>query len=169
MGTTAKGQPNGLATLDDTGKIPAGQLTGGGEAAVWDDITGKPTSFPTSSADISDATSIGVDVLTAANAGAARTAIGAGTSSLAIGTTASTAAAGNHTHSGLSADAAAGTASIRTLGTGATQAAAGNHTHTGLMTGSAPSVADSTATDAAGAVDDLNALLAALRNRGVIS
>lgn len=49
-----------------------------------------------------------------------------------IGTSASTAAAGNHTHPGLTADQAVGTASVRTLGTGALQAAAGTHTHAGL-------------------------------------
>jgi hypothetical protein len=86
-----------------------------------------------------------------------------------IGTTATTAAAGNHTHPGLAADQAAGTASIRTLGTGAQQAAAGNHTHTGLMSGSAPTVANSTATDVAGLVADHNSLLAALRTRGVLA
>lgn len=47
---------------------------------------------------ISDATTVGKSVLTAADGAAARTAIGAGTSSLAVGTTASTAAAGNHNH-----------------------------------------------------------------------
>lgn len=46
------------------------------------------------SADITDATAVGRQVLTAANAAAARTAIGAGTSSLVLGTTASTALAG---------------------------------------------------------------------------
>lgn len=56
-----------------------------------------------------------------------------GTASLhhTIGSGANQAAAGNHTHAGLTADQAAGTASIRTLGTGATQAAAGNHSHGG--------------------------------------
>ncbi|WP_159844954.1 hypothetical protein [Nocardia sp. CY41] len=44
---------------------------------------------------ISDSTSIGRDVLTAASQSAARSAIGAGTSSLAIGTTAGTACEGN--------------------------------------------------------------------------
>lgn len=44
------------------------------------------------------ATTIGAQLVTAASAAAARTAIGAGTSSLALGTTVSTAAAGNHTH-----------------------------------------------------------------------
>lgn len=45
--------------------------------------------------DISDATTVGKQVLTATNAAAARAAIGAGTSNLVIGTTASTAMAGN--------------------------------------------------------------------------
>lgn len=49
------------------------------------------------SADITDATSVGRAVLTAATAAAARAAIGAGTSNLTIGTTASTAKAGNYT------------------------------------------------------------------------
>src|SRR5690606_27641284 len=88
---------------------------------------------PVTAADISDASATGQAVLTAASQAAARTAIGAGTSSLALGATSSTAAAGDHTHAGLTADAAAGTASIRTLGTGATQAAAGNHTHSNLV------------------------------------
>lgn len=45
---------------------------------------------------IADATDVGKDVLTAATAAAARTAIGAGTSNLSIGTTAQTAKAGNY-------------------------------------------------------------------------
>ncbi|WP_100499699.1 hypothetical protein [Geodermatophilus chilensis] len=44
---------------------------------------------------ITDSTTVGRSVLTAADAPAARTAIGAGTSNLAIGTTSTTAAAGN--------------------------------------------------------------------------
>ncbi|WP_411141384.1 hypothetical protein [Streptomyces sp. x-80] len=56
-----------------------------------------------------------------------------------------------------------------TVGTGAKDAAAGNHTHTGLLTGSATKVANSDAAEVAGLVDDFNALLAALRARGVIS
>ena len=48
--------------------------------------------------DLSDASSVGKSVLTAATTTAARTAIGAGTSDLTIGTTGTTAAAGNHTH-----------------------------------------------------------------------
>jgi len=48
------------------------------------------------SAQISDATDVGRDVLTAEDAATARSAIGAGTSDLTIGTTASTAKAGNY-------------------------------------------------------------------------
>lgn len=48
-------------------------------------------------ADISDASTVGRNVLKAADATAARTAIGAGTSSLALGTTGTTAMAGNKT------------------------------------------------------------------------
>lgn len=72
------------------------------------------------SADITDATTVGRQVLTAANSAAARTAIGAGTSSLALGTTASTALAGNGT-----AAAATKLATARTI------------TLTGAVTGSA--------------------------------
>jgi hypothetical protein len=56
----------------------------------------------------------------------------AGTASVrTIGTGATEAAAGNHTHTGLTVQAA-GTASVRALGSGSTDAAAGDHTHTGL-------------------------------------
>ncbi|WP_212718910.1 hypothetical protein, partial [Blastococcus sp. CCUG 61487] len=82
-----------------------------------------PTAHGHAVADLSDSTTVGRSVLTAADAAAARTAIGAGTSNLAIGTTSTTAKAGDYSPP---ADAAAGTASMRTLGTGATQAAAGN-------------------------------------------
>jgi len=176
--------PVQLFTQGDGGDLVPVDL-GAPVSVAWDDVTGKPATFPPTvgttattakagdyqpaAADITDASAVGRLVLTAADAAGARTAIGAGTSSLALGTTSTTAAAGNHTHPGLAADQAAGTASIRTLGTGAQQAAAGNHTHTGLMAGSAPTVADSTATDVAGLVADYNALLAALRTRGVLA
>lgn len=85
------------------------------------------TSHTHTAANISDATTIGRTVLTAADATAVRTAIGAGTSSLAIGTTSTTAKAGDYAPP---IDGAVGTGTMRTLGTGALQAAAGNHTHT---------------------------------------
>lgn len=101
------------------------------------------------SAQITDATDIGKSLLTAANAGAARTALGAGTSSLSIGTTSTTAKAGDYqpaaanisdaTTVGRSvltaADAAAARAAIGAgignsnlvIGTSGTQAKAGNY------------------------------------------
>ena len=63
-----------LATITEAG--------GGGDVTV-------------TSAQITDATTVGKSVLTAANAAAARTAIGAGTSSLTVGTTGTTAMAGD--------------------------------------------------------------------------
>ncbi|MFG1872143.1 hypothetical protein [Micromonospora arborensis] len=94
----------------------------------------------------------------------------AGTASLrSLGTTATAAAAGNHSHTGLTADQAAGTASVRTLGGGAQQAAAGNHSHAGLLADSATAVNNTAATDIAGLVADFNGLLAALRTRGIIT
>ncbi|WP_326698040.1 hypothetical protein OG909_12220 [Streptomyces sp. NBC_01754] len=77
----------------------------GGEAqpVAWDDITGRPATYPPAAhthtaAQVSDATATGRSVLTAADAAAARTAIGAGTSSVVVGTGAADAAAGTHTH-----------------------------------------------------------------------
>src|SRR5690554_516119 len=58
-----------------------------------------------SSADITDATAVGISVLTAVDAATARTAIGAGTSDLELGSSGTTAAAGNHTHDGAYAPA----------------------------------------------------------------
>lgn len=59
-------------------------------------LTGKsPTGHTHAATDISDSTSVGRNVLKAADGAAARSAIGAGTSSLVLGTTGSTAAAGN--------------------------------------------------------------------------
>lgn len=100
------------------------------------------------SAQITDASAVGVSVLTAANAAAARSAIGAGTSNLAIGTTSTTAKAGDYqpTAANISdastvgrsvltaADAAAARSAIGAgvgnsnlvIGTTATQAKAGN-------------------------------------------
>jgi hypothetical protein len=85
----------------------------------WDDVAGKPSTFPPTigttattamagntaipaapTADtLSGATAVGKQIIKATDAAAARTAIGAGTSSLALGTTATTAAKGDHTHS----------------------------------------------------------------------
>jgi hypothetical protein len=77
-----------------------------GPAATWDNISGKPATFPpsghTHTTGQVGATPVGKALLDAADAQAARVAIGAGTgngtSNLTLGTTAGTAAAGNHTH-----------------------------------------------------------------------
>lgn len=80
---------------------------GGGGASTWDQISGKPETFPPSAhthtaTQISDSGTVGRAVLTAADAAAARAAIGAGTgngtSNLALGATGTTAAPGNHVH-----------------------------------------------------------------------
>lgn len=77
-------QPLAAPTLADDGTLVQA-LTKGASSA------GEVTTE-----DITDATTVGRSVLTAADEAAARTAIGAGTSDLAIGTTASTAKAGDY-------------------------------------------------------------------------
>ncbi len=46
----SKGAPGGVATLDETGKVPSSQLPansgGGGGPVSWNDIEDKPTTFP---------------------------------------------------------------------------------------------------------------------------
>lgn len=64
------------------------------------------TSHTHTASQISNATTVGRNVLTASSQSAARSAIGAGTSNLSLGTTSSTAAAGNHTHTASSIGAA---------------------------------------------------------------
>lgn len=66
------------------------------EQGVFDALFGGGSGGTVTSADITDATTVGKAVLTATDAAAGRTAIGAGTSNLAIGATASTAKAGNY-------------------------------------------------------------------------
>lgn len=148
----------GLANVDNTSDAAKPIST-----ATQTALNGKAdTGHTHTAAQISDATTVGRSVLTAADAVAARTAIGAGTSSLTLGSTASTAAAGNHTHTHASltdtttigtqvataATAAAARSAIGAgtgssdlaIGTTATTAAAGNHTHTSTA------ITDATAT-----------------------
>lgn len=121
---------------------------------------------------ITDATTIGKNVLRATDAAAARTAIGAGTSNLAIGTTASTAKAGNYTPTwadvtgkpvviAAGADAAAartaigaGTSSL-VIGTSASTAKAGNYVPTWTEVSAKPAViaAGATAVAARSAIE----------------
>ena len=114
-----KGDP-GDPGIVDAGDSVAGQvLTSQGPDAPprWQDqaggsgIAGAPSAWPATfppsshthpSAQLSDASTVGKAVLTAADAQAARVAIGAGTgngtSNLTLGSTATTAAPGNHAH-----------------------------------------------------------------------
>jgi hypothetical protein len=81
-----------------------------------------------------------------------------------IGATSTTAVAGNDTR--LTAGVA-GTATVRAIGTTATTACAGNDAR--LLTGSATAVNNSVAADVATLVTNFNALLVALRARGIIT
>lgn len=149
-----------LAVNNDT-ELGSAVLTegeGGGGAVAWGDIEGVPAA------------------LTSAPA--------AGTAGIrAIGATGTTVVAGNdarltdartpttHTHAG--ADISSGTVPFARIPTGTTAStvALGNHGHgNGLMAASAPPIADATEfADLPAAVTAHNALLAALRTRGVIA
>ncbi|MFD7247957.1 hypothetical protein ACFV6Y_39180 [Streptomyces massasporeus] len=140
---------------------------------------GEPGSV--AAADITDSTTVGRAVLTAADGAAARAAIGAGTSNVTVGTGAGNAKPGNYQptaaqisdasavgRSVLTAtDAAAartaigaGTSSLA-LGASASQAAAGNHAHNaGQITATA--VEGGTATTVQGILAELAARIAAV-------
>lgn len=151
-------------------------------AVTKDGITGAAGGAVTS-ADITDATTTGRAVLTAASQAAARTAIGAGTSS----TTGTVTSVNGQTPTSGAVTVGANTITTGVLpiaqvptGATATTVALGNHTHTisqvtdltaaKLMTNSATAVNATTATDAAGLVTFINTtLLPALRARGIVT
>ncbi|MFD7429049.1 hypothetical protein ACFV6Z_18680 [Streptomyces sp. NPDC059818] len=141
--------------------VPIAAAGGDAAAVAWGDITDKPSTF---------APTIGATASTAVAGNDARlVAAAAGTASVrAIGATGTTVVAGNDAR--LSA-AAAGTASVRALAGGtATTASASDHTHTGLLTGTTAALNNAAEfTDLATATTAYNALLAALRLRGIIS
>lgn len=119
----------------DVGARPAGAIPQGDVTNLVSDLSGKaPTSHTHTATGISDSTTVGRNVLTAADAATARTAIGAGTSDLALGTTGSTAKAGNYQPA--AANISDSTAIGRTVLTAAdaaavrTAIAAANATHT---------------------------------------
>lgn len=86
------------ATTTAKGKLQlAGDLAGTADAPTVPGLAGKAAAEHTHPAgDVSDSTTVGRAVLTAADAATARGAIGAGTSSLVLGTTAGTAKAGDY-------------------------------------------------------------------------
>lgn len=76
---TATGTPNNTTFLRGDGTWSGTPAAGNPD---WADVTGKPSTFTPAThthvvADVTDASAVGVDVLTAADAAAARTAIGA--------------------------------------------------------------------------------------------
>lgn len=87
------------------GKSPDGN---GAVTLAAGDVGAATSSHTHTAANITDASTVGKAVLTAADAAAARSAIGAGTSSLGLGTTSSTAKAGNYTPSAAEVTAALG-------------------------------------------------------------
>ncbi len=98
-----------VLTWDGTAWAPATPASGG--AVAWNDITGKPSTFTPAdhnqaASTISDSTSAGRALLTAADVAAQRTALALGGAAvLNVGTSSGTVAAGDHAHSGVYADA----------------------------------------------------------------
>lgn len=93
------------AAIDVTADTPLPVTGSGGGMSPEDFIATAPLSWDSATttlsititaADVSDATTVGRNVMKAESASAARSAIGAGTSNLTLGTTASTALAGNY-------------------------------------------------------------------------
>lgn len=122
----AKGIAGGVAALDADGDVT--------DATGAKIVGGSGSGDATTAASITDATTVGRAVLTAASAAAARTAIGAGTSSLGIGTTAGTAADAVAVTTALAGKAdsshAHTTAQVTGLDTALAGKAAASHTHT---------------------------------------
>lgn len=141
----AEGQFRGVVTASKIVDLTTGETYTIAELAAGSSGGGTVTS-----AQITDASTVGKAVLTAANAGAARTAIGAGTSNVEIGTGATQAMAGNTV---IPAAYTLPNASTTVRG-GVLQAA---------------TQAASTATDVAGLVADFNALLAKLKTSGAVA
>jgi hypothetical protein len=104
------------------------------------------TYVPTSTS-ISDSTTVGRGLLTAASADSARAVIGAGTSNLALGTTASTALAGNYapTSTSITDATAVGRGLLTAVDAAAARTLIGAGTGTGTGTISSTSISDSTA------------------------
>lgn len=187
-----------IETSVSAGRVSADQLVDRktGEAIAVADIVNSSSGDTTvTSEDITDATEIGKDVLTAATQAAARTAIGAGTSDLVIGTTSGTAKAGDYKPvvSDLTDSSAAGRTALKAavvaagadqtaarnaigagtsnlaIGTTATTAMAGNKTPTTTQRGGVlqqPAIPDLTSDPT---MADYNALLAALRAAGILA
>lgn len=92
----------GRSVLTASSQAAAREAIGAGTSNLaigTTESTAKAGNYQPTAANITDATTVGRNVLKAADAEAARAVIGAGTSSLVLGSTSDTAAPGNHTHS----------------------------------------------------------------------
>lgn len=178
--------PVELYTRDASGGLVPVDLGSGGDVVVaWVDVTGKPDEFPPEAHTHTAAQVTGLATVATSGSYSDLSA----TPSIPSTPGDVGAAPASHTHTaaqvsdasavGRSVLTAADVAAARTsigagtsslvVGTTASTAAAGNHTHAGLLAGSAAAVSDSAAEDIAGLVADFNALLAALRARGIIA
>lgn len=146
-----RGVPGGLAELDRDGDVinAAGQkVVGGGGGGTGDGTV--------TTANITDATTTGRNLIKSVDAAAARALLGAGTSNLALGTTSSTAKAGNWAP-GVADITASGTRSSTTFlrGDGAWQTPSGLTDATALAKGAVQLAGDLAGTAAAPTVPGL--------------
>ena len=153
------GKPTTFAPIIGSG---AADAVAGNDPRLTDART--PTAHTHTASQISDSSTVGRSVLTAADAAAARTAIGAGTSNLALGTTSTTAKAGDYQPTWAQVTGKP-TTFAPIIGSGASDAVAGNdprltdartpttHTHTASQISDSTAVGRSlvTAADAAAA------------------
>ena len=120
----------GRSVLTATDAAAARTAIGAGTSSLALGTTGataKAGDYQPAAANISDATTVGRSVLTAADAAAVRVAIGAGTSNLALGTTGSTAKAGDYqpTAANISDSTATGRSILTAADAAAVRTAAG--------------------------------------------
>lgn len=141
------GIPQGAAGSGGTGTVSDATTTAKGIIQLSGDLAGTAAAPTVPGLANKAASSITLTAGTGLTGGGDLTANR--TFAVSYGTTAGTAVQGNDAR--VTADQAAGTASIRTIGTGALQAAAGNHTHTSANITDATTVGKSlmTAADAA--------------------
>lgn len=154
----------GRAVLTAADQVAARTAIGAGTSNLALGTTGstaKAGDYQPTVENISNATTVGRNVLKAADAAAARTAIGAGTSDLVIGTTANTAKAGNYSPPTAS-DTQAGIVELATV----TEATTGTDTARAVTPAGLKAVADTKASVTA--VGDTETDLVAIFEAGLV-